>query len=68
MATCLANSTWFSGILQCPELTAFDTIATDNTAAIVDGVRLVVDTGCLAILGTEGAVLTLVFVEADLHP
>ena len=52
-------------ILQCSELTLVDTIATSHTAAVVDGMRFIVDASSLAVFGAEGAVAALVLYKTN---
>ena len=54
-------------VLQCSELTALDAVATDHAARGIDGVRLIVDAGRLAVLRAQRAVAAFLFVEADLQ-
>jgi len=44
-----------------------DTVAADHTARGIDGMRLIVDTRGLAVLGTERAVLALLHIEVNLQ-
>ena len=55
-------------IAQCPELTFPDAVTTNHAAAIIHTMRLIVDTGGLAVLRAHRAVLALILIEADLQP
>ena len=57
-----------ASVSQRAEFATIDTIATDNTTAIIDTMRLEVNTGSLTILGAKRTILALIHIEADFQP
>ena len=68
MAVGLACFAQRTRVCQCSELTFVDTVATNHAATVINGMRLKVDTGRLAVLAAERTVLTLIGIETDLEP
>ena len=54
--------------MQRAEVALLDAVAAGHAAGVVHLVGLEVDTGCLAVLGTQAARLALVGIKIDLEP